>query len=276
MPGPQAIEFHLGAYEKVLDDRLRALDATGFASRLWSRDDTLWSSDRAHRAVARNRLGWLESPAGFRREAGALRAFADELAADGFTHAVLLGMGGSSLAPEVLRLTLGVRPGTLDLAVLDNTSPAAVREAANGRDPRRTFFVVSSKSGATIEVSAFERYFCEWARAALRERAGRSFAAITDAGTPLEALARARGYRRVYLNAPTIGGRYSALSYFGLVPAALIGADVGALLDAALGEARESGATIPATRNPAIALGAALGELALAGHDKVTLVLGEE
>jgi len=270
------VEFSLGPCEKSVDARLSALEESDFAARLWARDDTLWSEDPAHRAVARNRLGWLESPALMRREAEALRAFAAEVAADGFTHALLLGMGGSSLAPEVLRRTFGVAPGALDLAVLDSTSPAAVRAVAEQIDLPRTFFIVSSKSGGTTEVSAFEKYFFEWTRATLGDRAGRSFAAITDPGTPLETLARTRGYRRAFLNAPTIGGRFSALSYFGMVPAALIGADVAALLDAALAEERESGARVPAARNPGVALGAALGELALAGRDKVTLVLGDE
>ena len=270
------MEFLPGPGEKALAARLGELDESGFVSRLWSRDDTLWSTDPAHRAVAKNRLGWLESPALMRREADSLRAFAAEVQAAGFTQAVLLGMGGSSLAPEVLRRTLGVAPGGLDLAVLDSTSPAAVRAVAERIDLPRTFFIVSSKSGGTTEVNAFEKYFFEWTRATLGDRAGRSFVAITDPGTPLEALARARGYRRTFLNPPTIGGRFSALSYFGLVPAALIGADVAALLEAALAEGRASGPSAQAARNPGVSLGAFLGELALAGRDKVTLVLGEE
>src|SRR5262249_11194499 len=112
---PSPVESALGPYQKSVDARLSALDGSKFAPRLWSRDDSLWSEDPAHRAVARNRLGWLESPAAMRREADALAAFAAEVLGDGYTHAVLLGMGGSSLAPEVLRRTLGVRPGALDL-----------------------------------------------------------------------------------------------------------------------------------------------------------------
>jgi glucose-6-phosphate isomerase len=270
------VEFSLGPHAKAVDARLRAFESANFAARLWARDDSLWSHDPAHRAVARNRLGWLESPATMCAEADSLRAFAAQVIADGFTHAVLFGMGGSSLAPEVMRRIFGVRPGALDLTVLDSTSPGAVREVAERIDLKRTFFIVSSKSGGTLEVSAFEKYFFEWARAALGDRAGRSFTAITDPGTPLEALARTRGYRRTFLNAPTIGGRFSALSYFGMVPAALIGAEVEAIANAALVEARESGARTPVARNPGVALGVALGELALAGRDKLTLVLGEE
>jgi glucose-6-phosphate isomerase len=271
-----ALELSPGPGEKAVAARLRELDASKFAERLWARDETLWSTDAAHRAVAKNRLGWLESPALMRREAQSLRAFAGEVQTDGFTQAVLFGMGGSSLAPEMLRRTFGVAPGALDLTVLDSTSPAAVRAIAERIDLPHTFFLVSSKSGGTTEVAAFENYFFEWTRARLGDRAGRSFAAITDPGSPLEALAKTRGYRRTFLNPPTIGGRFSALSYFGLVPAALIGADVGALLDAANAEARDSGAKVPAARNPGVSLGAFLGELALAGRDKMTLVLGDE
>ena len=260
--------------ERAVRVRLTRLDAEGFAARLERRDPTLWGGYAARHAVAANRLGWLASPATMRPQIGTFESLAAEVAADGFTHAILLGMGGSSLAPEVLRLTLGVRPGRLELAVLDNTSPAAVQAALDPRDPSRTLFVVSSKSGATIEVSAFESLAHTWVKAARASDAGRSFVAITDPGTPLEALARERGYRRVFLNPADIGGRYSALSCFGMVPAALIGADLGALLAAAIEEGRVSGAEVPAERNPALRVGAALGELALHGRDKLTLFLG--
>jgi transaldolase/glucose-6-phosphate isomerase len=265
----------LGAAAEAVETRLELLDRARFVARLWSRDDALWGDDPARRAVAANRLGWLDSPARMRGEVAALRAFAREVAADGFTHAVLLGMGGSSLAPEMLRLTYGVAPGALELTVLDNTSPAAVRAVSAAHDPKRTLFVVSSKSGGTLEVASFERHFFEWTRAA-RPEAGRAFVAVTDPGTPLERLAAERGYRRVFAGIPDIGGRYSALSPFGLVPGALIGLDLDALLDAARDEARASGPEAPATANPAVRLGAALGELALAGADKLTLVLGPE
>ena len=253
--------------------RCDLLDQARFAVRLWRRDDTLWGDDPAHRAVAANRLGWLEVAARMRGEIEALRAFAAKAASDGFTHAVLLGMGGSSLAPETLRLALGVKPGGLELTVLDNTSPAAVRAVSGSHDPRRTLFIVSSKSGGTIEVTSFEKYFHEWVLAARGDDTGRAFVAITDPGTALEQLARDRGYRRTFVNPPDIGGRYSALSYFGLVPAALIGANLDALLDGALAEAEACGASVAAEKNPGLRLGAALGELALAGRNKLTLVL---
>ena len=259
----------LGPYRDRVLARLAALEGERFGARLEAHDATLWGDQAERRAVAANRLGWLALPAAMPGESAALEAFAVDVAAEGFTHAVLLGMGGSSLAPEVLRATLGVRPGSLELTVLDNTSPAAVRAVLESHDLARTLFVVSSKSGGTLEVTSFEAFFFDRVAAARGARAGRGFVAITDPGTSLEALAARRGYRRVFLNPADIGGRYSALSLFGLVPAALIGADLGALLGAARDAGTEAGVAA------AVRLGAALGELALAGRDKVTLVLGE-
>ena len=263
----------LGPAEAAVRAALDGLDRSGFPARLWRRDPTLWGDDPARQRVAQNRLGWLTVPARMNAEADSLGAFGEEIARRGFTRAVLLGMGGSSLAPEVLRLTFGVRPGALDLAVLDNTSPAAVRAASAGYDPARTLVLVSSKSGGTVEVSSFEKVFDAAARAAAGDAAGGSFIAITDPGTSLAALAGGRGYQRAFLNPPDIGGRYSALSYFGLVPAALIGADLDALLDGALEEAHTLEGARAAADCPGITLGAALGALARAGRDKVTLAL---
>jgi len=251
--------------------RIAALERADFERRLWAKDDALWGEGDDRRAVARTRLGWLDAPQRMQERIGELRAFASEVAADGLTHVVLLGMGGSSLAPEVMRRAFGVARGALELTVLDNTSPAAVRAVADAHDPARTLFLVSSKSGGTIEVASFEKHFFARAEAALGGHAGRHFAAITDPGSPLLDLARRRGYRRTFENDPNIGGRYSALSYFGLVPAALIGADLDRLLASAHAEAarcRRHGA-----ENPALVLGAALGELARTGRDKVTFVL---
>lgn len=270
------MKFSLGAAQPAYEARLEQLDRERFAERLWGHDDSLWGDDPEHRKVAANRLGWLDVPRALRPEVDALHTLAISIWREGFTHAVLLGMGGSSLAPEVLRLTFGVKPGAIELEVLDNTSPAAVRAISGTLDPKTTLFLVSSKSGSTIEVASFEKYFYEWVRAVRGDQAGRAFIAITDPGTALEKLAVERGYRRVCSNPPDIGGRYSALSYFGLVPASLIGVDTGHLLDAAIAEADLSGPRRSASEIPALRLGAALGELALAGRDKLTLVLGPE
>jgi glucose-6-phosphate isomerase len=270
------IRFSRAARTPAVDARLDHLEEQRFAARLWRHDDTLWGDDPEHRQVAANRLGWLDVPGAMRAETEGLRAFASKVAAEGYTHVVLLGMGGSSLAPEVLRLTLGVGAGGLELAVLDNTSPEAVRAVTHAHDPHRTLFLVSSKSGGTLEVTSFEKHFFEWVRGARGDQAGRSFVAITDPGTSLEQLARTRGYRRTFINPPDIGGRYSALSFFGLVPAALMRADLGALLDGAAAEAAASGPDVPARDHPALTLGATLGELALSGRSKLTLVLPNE
>jgi glucose-6-phosphate isomerase len=266
------MEFTLGRLGPVVEARLAGLDADRLPARLWAHDPTLWSADPARHPSILNRLGWLGAPDSMAARVTEFRAFAEGVAADGFTHAVLLGMGGSSLAPEVMRLTLGVRSGALELTVLDDTSPGAVGAALRGHDPTRTLVLVSSKSGSTIEVVTFERRFHAWQTEARGDAAGRAFAAITDPGTRLEALARTRGYRSVFNGQPDIGGRYSVISPFGLVPAALLGADLDGLIGGARAELDPLRAARPAREVPGIKLGATLGELALRGRDKLTLV----
>jgi glucose-6-phosphate isomerase len=196
-----------------------------------------------------------------------LNPFSDEARAE-FSRVVLCGMGGSSLAPEVLWRTFGGAPGYPSLHVLDSTDPRAVRQAERGGDLAKTLFIISSKSGTTQESDSFFRYF--WERTGGR---GSQFVAITDPGTPLEKLAGERGFRRAFLNPPDIGGRYSALSFFGLVPAALIGVEVDTLLHRAHRMAEACAGWVPTLENPAAWLGAILGEGALAGRDKATFVL---
>jgi transaldolase/glucose-6-phosphate isomerase len=197
-----------------------------------------------------------------------IRAFADKVKADGFRHVVLLGMGGSSLAPEVFQRTFGNAAGYPELIVLDSTHPAAVRAVEGRIDAGRTLFLVSSKSGTTLESNSLFFYF--WHKVGEAKSApGENFAAITDPGTPLEKLARRRKFRAVFQASEEVGGRYSALTVFGLVPAALIGVDIAAVLDAAR---RMAQATANGADNPPLALGAALGELALAKRDKVTFI----
>ncbi len=174
-----------------------------------------------------NRLGWLDSPQAMQGRLSEIAAVVEGVRADGYTFALLLGMGGSSLAPEVFRKVFGVADGFLDLAVLDSTDPGAVLDYAERLDLRRTLFIVSTKSGGTVETFSFMKYFYNLAAENLgAEEAGRHFIAITDPGSALADLAAARRFRHTFLNDPEIGGRYSALSFFGLVPAALIGMDV--------------------------------------------------
>jgi transaldolase/glucose-6-phosphate isomerase len=255
-----ALDHDLGDLEPRLRQRLAAMRSENVVARIWGRDHTLWRPDPTEII---DRLGWLDAPERSRGRLGEVRTIAEEAAADGLTHAVLLGMGGSSLAPEVYRKAFGVAEGMLDLAVLDTTHPDAVVALERSVPLDRTLFVVSSKSGTTIETRSHLAYFHELVRD------GSRFVAITDPGTPLEEVARDLGFRAVIQAAPDVGGRYSALIEFGLVPAALIGADVDGLLDEAARAAEACREEDP-ERNPGALLGAVLGEAALAGRDKCT------
>src|SRR5262245_9584129 len=255
----------------IVEARLSGLDADRLPARLIARDVSLWSSDPARQDRIRHRLGWLGVPEAMAPSLPGFRDFAGRVRAEHFTHALLLGMGGSSLAPEVMRQTLGARPGALDLTVLDDTAPGTVGEVLRAHDPRSTLVIVSSKSGSTLEVVSFEHRAFAWQRDARGDGAGKAFVAVTDPGTRLETLANQRGYRRVFAGVPDIGGRYSALSPFGLLPAALLGANLDALLQGAAWE-RDTLHARSSRQVPGVALGAMLGELALRGRDKLTLI----
>jgi transaldolase / glucose-6-phosphate isomerase len=253
---------------------LARLEADDVIARVWAADTTLWRpDDGAHQAIVAGALGWIDVFEDVRDQVEGLGQFVAEVRDEGFTHAVLLGMGGSSLAPEVLQAVLGTAPGYLELHVLDSTDPAAVRAVEAAIDLERTLFIVASKSGGTTETACFHAYFHGRLREHCSDHAGQHFVAITDEGTSLEREALDQGFRAVFVNPSDIGGRYSALSFFGLVPAALIGVDLGRLLDGARAMAVASGPDVAAADNPALRLGAALGELALQGRDKLTLVL---
>jgi len=255
---------------------LQALDAQRFVARVWQHDPGLWKKgDPAHAAIIRDRLGWLTSPDLMYHRTQELDAFAEGLRRDGIAHVVVMGMGGSSLCPIVLRETFGARKGYPELLVLDSTVPASVVAIEAKIDPAKTVFIESSKSGTTLEPRVFSEYFFEKAKAALggADKAAARFACITDPGTPLEALARERGFRGVFLNPEDIGGRYSALTYFGLVPAAAAGVDVHGLLDRARGMVQACASGVAASDHPGVRLGAALATLATKhGRDKVTVL----
>jgi transaldolase / glucose-6-phosphate isomerase len=262
-------ELHLGKYQRRVDQRLKNWRAEQFSSRLWAKDTTLWSSTPLPELT--DRLGWLELPETMEKRVDELRAFADKVKADGFRHVVLLGMGGSSLAPEVFQQTFGNAAGYPDLRVLDSTHPAAVKSIEAQVDLARTLFLVSSKSGTTTETNSFFFYF--WDKLCrLQAEPGAHFVAITDPGTPLEKLAGERKFRATFGAPEDIGGRYSALTVFGLVPAALIGVDVAEVLARARRMSEACGSAVAAADNPGLVLGAALGELALAKRDKVTFL----
>ena len=237
--------------------------------RIWDADHTLWKPDPTEIA---NRLGWLTLPTDMRPRAGALQAFADEVRGMGVDDVVLLGMGGSSLGAEALRTVFGEAEGCPRLTVLDTTVPDWITAARAAIDVRRALFLVSSKSGGTLETLTGYRYFRKLADDALGAGAGNHFVAITDAGSGLERLALNDAFLRSFRNPETIGGRYSVLSFFGLVPAALTGIDVAALLDRAAHMQAACAPGVPADVHPGLQLGASIGALAKAGRDKLTFV----
>jgi glucose-6-phosphate isomerase len=259
-------EVYRQAYHSALDE----LASGGIIDRIWDADYTVWS-DQPDEIV--NRLGWLDIAERMRHELADLDAFAGEVAEDGYRQAVLMGMGGSSLAPDVLSKIFPVADGRLSVQVLDSTDPAAVSKLERSIDLAKTLFLVSTKSGTTVETLSFFKYFYNKVAARVGdESAGRHFAAITDPGSPLVERARRHSFRRTFANDPNIGGRYSALTYVGLAPAALMGMDLERLLDEAIEMAERCRPGVDISENPAARLGSALGELAKAGRDKLTLL----
>lgn len=241
--------------------------AAGRLGRLWERDPAVWTGGDEGRW-----LGWLDVPDADGPAARRLEAFVERLRRDGLRTAALLGMGGSSLCPEMLGRIFGAARG-FDLRVLDSTDPAQVRAFEAALDLDRTLFVVSSKSGSTLETSLLHAHFFERLRRRVGgEAAAARFAAVTDPGSALDRLARERGFRAVFHGEASIGGRYSALSHFGLAPAALAGLDVRRLLTRARGMAEACGPESPASANPGVQLGLLLGLAARGGRDKATLV----
>ena len=243
------------------------MDRDRIVERIWRKDHTVWKDDPTE---ITDRLGWLTVSDLMHERIGELEGFAEQSAADGFETAILLGMGGSSLAPEVFGRTFGFADGALELIVLDTTHPATIDRLAGELELDRTLFIVASKSGGTTETLSHFAFFWD------RTPNGAQFVAITDPGTPLERLAREHGFRAVFLNPADIGGRYSALSYFGLVPAALIGAPLHEVLDGAEEMQAASERMLPAAQIPGATLGAMMGESAKAGRDKLTFALPEE
>lgn len=261
------------AKEDATEAGLSALRQARFSERLWAKDASLWKKDKEHQKIIRNSLGWLTLPDAMAAGLGPVRSFAAEVRRDGFTHALVLGMGGSSLSCEVLRRCFDRATGHPALEVLDSTNPGTVAAMAGRIRPDRTLFIVSSKSGSTIEPNCLLEYFFALVSRSAGAQAGRQFVAITDPGTSLEKLAVSRKFRKVFINPTDIGGRFSALSLFGLVPAAVMGVDCPRLLGTARDCARLCAATMETAENPGLRLGAAIGRHALQGRDKLTLSL---
>ena len=260
----------LGKARATADEAVASLQESDAIARIWSGDHTLWSDDPTEIA---DRLGWLDVASSMLGEIDDLTAFADDVRRDGIDHVVLLGMGGSSLGPEVIRQCFAGRDGFPDLIVIDSTLPSRIITVADTIDATRTLFLVSSKSGATIEPNMLHKFFRSLVEDAVGPAtAGDRFVAVTDPGTPLDDLAGRDGFRRTFHNPPDIGGRYSVLSYFGLVPATLIGCDLRALLKGAIAMQYACSPDMRASVNPGAWLGAVIGALALSGRDKLTIL----
>ncbi|MBN2386784.1 MAG: bifunctional transaldolase/phosoglucose isomerase [Anaerolineales bacterium] len=254
----------LGPLSASVSRRLASLVAEDAPARLQAVDPTLWTSDPAGQDEIRKRLGWVTLPETSRLHVKAIADFAARARADDLTHTLLLGMGGSSLAPEVMARVFGQAD---TFAILDSTDPAQVLETEKRFPLEKTLLIVASKSGGTAEVMAAFEYF--WDKTGGN---GKHFVAITDPGTSLDALANARGFLAIFHADPTVGGRFSALTHFGLVPAALMGIDLERMLDHSAGMSAQCGPQVSGARNPGLVLGAVLGEAALLGRDKLTLV----
>jgi transaldolase/glucose-6-phosphate isomerase len=269
-----AQECNLGGHASAVQARLQAWEQAGVGRRIWQGDPTVWQPGAVAMyrvAELTDRLGWLTCVEPMRADVGSLEDFTAGIRQEKFTQVVLLGMGGSSMAPEVFMAVFGAAPGYPPLTVLDSTHPEAVQRVLAGIEVATTLFVVSSKSGGTIETLSFYKFFFD-AVAKVKARPGQNFVVITDPGSKLETLAMEKNFRLVFSAPPEVGGRYSALTYFGLVPAALIGVSLPKLLDHALAMVQACGCDIPVEHNPGLVLGAVMGELALAGRDKLTLL----
>jgi transaldolase/glucose-6-phosphate isomerase len=254
--------------QKLVEDSLETWRHDGNVRRLWAGEATLWTGQDEAKW-----LGWLPIVKQQRKRIGDLASLADDVRREGFTHILLLGMGGSSLGPEVLAQTFGRQSDGPELLVLDSTDPAQVRTFESRINPAKTLFIVSSKSGSTLEPNILKQYFFECAKRAVgAEKAASRFIAITDPGSSLQKTAEQDGFRRIAYGVPNIGGRYSVLSDFGMAPAAAMGVDVGKLLDTAQTMVRACAANVPPSENPAVVLGTILGVAGRSGLDKVTIV----
>lgn len=270
---PDRETLSLGKQEGAVQGRISALAKEHFGARLWRKDATLWKEDLPAQGQIRNSLGWLTVTQTMEEWLRELGEFRRDVREAGFRHVVHMGMGGSSLAPLVFGSTFPPGEDGLPLTVLDTTDPATILRIERGIPLANTLFIVASKSGTTAEPSAFGEYFYARVKDLKGDRAGENFVAITDPGSPMVKLAMDRGFRKTFLNFSDIGGRYSALSYFGLVPAALMGMDVAEFLVRALRMVHACTPSVPDEENPGFVLGAALGELAHHWQDKLTFLV---
>jgi len=275
MDAGNGLSLNIGKYQKHLNIRLKELQDQNFVRRLWNKDADLWINQIDKTKADELAMGWLNVVEKMQENLPMMEEFRNEILQAGFKHVVLLGMGGSSLTPLVFQKVFAQNNQVqgLKLIVLDSTEPAAIKEIEQEIEISKTLFVVSSKSGTTAEVMAFYSYFFSRVREIKKKRAGENFIAITDPDTPLVVLAQRKKFKKIFLNFHDIGGRYSALSYFGILPAVLIGINVKELLSRAAAMVKACGPQVPASQNPGVILGAAIAQLALQGCDKLTYLM---
>jgi transaldolase/glucose-6-phosphate isomerase len=262
-------------YQKAVEKRLGLLQQDQFTARLWRKDPSLWKPDAENQKRIRQGLGWLHVADKMEEQLDTLSDFISEVRTAGFRKVVHMGMGGSSLAPLAFQRTFALGGNGIPLVVLDTTDPQTILKIERESSLTETLFIVASKSGTTAEPLAFGEYFYSKAKALKGKQAGKNFVAITDPGTPLVQMAKDRSFRQVFLNFVDIGGRYSALSYFGLVPAALMDLEISELLIRALRMKHACDSCVPSRENAGVVLGAGMGELAKHGMDKITFLLPE-
>jgi glucose-6-phosphate isomerase len=268
-----SIVISSGSLQQQFHQQFTSFATHSIIKRMWEKDHTVWRSEDVHKKSILNRLGWLDSLDLMLANAGELTSFSTEIKEAGFTHVVVLGMGGSSLCPDVCRATFGSAEGFPKLLVVDSTNPTSVIRVEQQIDMARTLFIVASKSGGTTETNMFYQYF--YGRVSeVKKHPGENFIAVTDADTKMEAIAKEKHFRRIFINPTDIGGRYSALSYFGLVPMALTGMDIRQLLHSA-DEMRKQ-CRFETVQNPAAQIGLLMGEAHNSGIDKMTFVMSPE
>ncbi len=268
-----AATYHLGQYQPAVQAEIDTLNSQDFTTRFWQKDATLWTQDAEAQQSVRSFMGWLDSPEVLTKAVAEIVGFVADVKAAGFQHVVVMGMGGSTMAPIVFERSFEQQG--LPLSILDTTDPGTVAELEKSIPLEHTLFIVASKSGTTAEPLAFGDYFYDKVKAIKGDKAGENFVAITDPGSKFVTQATQEGYRKIFLNFAEVGGRFSALTYFGLVPAALYGIDIAALLHGAVDMMRACGAHGAVADNPGLQLGAAIGVLAQQGRDKLTLITPE-
>lgn len=266
------MQLSLGALEHRVTTALQEAERDSVAKRIWRKDAGLWKDDEASRKIISNSLGWLTVPDEMIGVADELTEFANLIRERGYQTVMVCGMGGSSLCPEVLAKTFGHQPGSPELVVLDSTDPDVLADLLNRVEIERCLFVIASKSGSTTEPNTFYKFWYDQ-MSKRSDNPGANFIAITDPGSPLVETANELGFQRIFLNQTDIGGRYSALSYFGMVPAALMGIDIRKFLNGAKEAAQSCSAAMQVSQNSALQLGAIIGESANSGRDKLTLVI---